>query len=438
MAEIDDYPEIELRTDEVQEILGTPPSWIVRFGTILILLILCILAIGSYYFKYPDKVIAPIELTTKVPPTNIIVETGGNITNLSVSEGDMVTKDQQIAVIEDASDYESIQKLEALLKDLKSKTIGQVVATKLPVNIGKIGGLQREYSNFRQLVSGFAFEQSENYDQQQITQVQRKIALEEKNIEREKKLLLIERKELRAKEAEVKSHQDMFADGLLSRQALENKVAERNNAIKNIKTREASISSYEAQIESMLGDMADIRNANRSEDNTQFLQIEEGLNQLIAALDLWKQTYVIRANQAGTVTFFNDIWSEGQYIKPGEALLAIVPAEQVDNPNALVGRVSLPVRGSGKVTNNQRVIIKFDNFPYQEFGVVEGQVTNKSRVPKDNIIAIEVDVPQDLISSRGEPLRFEQQMTGIAEIITEDKRLIERVFEKLIEIFGEY
>ncbi|NPA45168.1 MAG: hemolysin D, partial [Chlorobi bacterium] len=51
---------IEIRSEEVEEIIGTPPAKIVRIGITVIFLIITFLLIGSFFFKYPDIITARI------------------------------------------------------------------------------------------------------------------------------------------------------------------------------------------------------------------------------------------------------------------------------------------------------------------------------------------------------------------------------------------
>jgi len=99
--------------------------------------------------------------------------------------------------------------------------------------------------------------------------------------------------------------------------------------------------------------------------------------------------------------------------------------------DTLVGRMSLPIVGSGKVLPGQRVILKFDNYPYHEFGTVRGQVISKALVPKDEQYAIIVSLPDGLKTSHKNTLPFEQQLQGKAEIITDDKSFLERIGEQI-------
>ncbi|MFK7934586.1 MAG: HlyD family secretion protein [Saprospiraceae bacterium] len=433
---MEEYNNIELRSEEVQEILGEPPGWIERFGTSAVIVVLVTITAVSYFFKYPDKILAPIVVVTEMPPTRIITEVNGEIAKLNVSEGDRVEKGKVLAVIENTTKYDDVKALDSLVIRLKRMSASELVAFRLPYEDWELGTIQSDYSNFRRAFTDYTFQQAEGYDQQRLSQIKSKMRIAEQNIAAENRKKREEKSRLRAKNEQVRYHQDMFADGIISRQTLENKIEERDAIEREIETIDGTIRGFDLEMEGHRGDIAEVRSTNRSDDTKQFTALQESINQLQTSISQWKRAFILRANQDGTATFFNNIWSEGQYVKAGDALLAIVPDEGVEQSNELIGRVALPVVGSGKVDTLQRVIIKFSSYPFQEYGAVVGQVVKKSRVPKDNVIAVEVSVPQNLKTSRGIELDFEQQMQGTAEIITEDKRLFERIFEKLIEVFG--
>jgi len=91
--------------------------------------------------------------------------------------------------------------------------------------------------------------------------------------------------------------------------------------------------------------------------------------------------------------------------------------------------------GIGKVKLGQIVNIKFDNFPYMEFGMLKGKIKSISLIPtvtdKGSIYSAEVLFPNKLISNYGKTLAFSQEMTGTAEIITDDTKLLHRFFNPL-------
>ena len=77
------------------------------------------------------------------------------------------------------------------------------------------------------------------------------------------------------------------------------------------------------------------------------------------------------------------------------------------------------------------VNVKFDNYPYMEFGMVRVQIKNISLVPvtvenNKKAYMLEVEFPNALVTNYGKTLTFSQEMTGSAEIITEDLRLLDK------------
>ena len=49
-----EYNDIELRSEEVQDILTRVPHWMIRWGNIVVLLVLFSMMFGAFFIKYPD------------------------------------------------------------------------------------------------------------------------------------------------------------------------------------------------------------------------------------------------------------------------------------------------------------------------------------------------------------------------------------------------
>ena len=78
----------------------------------------------------------------------------------------------------------------------------------------------------------------------------------------------------------------------------------------------------------------------------------------------------------------------------------------------------------------QEANLKMDLYPYQEYGVLKGVVSNISLSSVDKGYLIYFDLPKGLTSSAGYDFAFAETMYGQAEIITKDKRLISRILIK--------
>ncbi|MFZ4477298.1 MAG: HlyD family secretion protein, partial [Saprospiraceae bacterium] len=151
------------------------------------------------------------------------------------------------------------------------------------------------------------------------------------------------------------------------------------------------------------------------------------INALQGSIARWKQAYLLIAPIAGNVSLNSNTVAERQFVKNGEVVLTLVPPSS----DTLFGRMSLRISGSGKVEEKQRVIIKLDNYPYHEYGTVEGIVLSKSLVPRDNAYRVQVLLKNGLRSSYGRELTFQQQLQGNAEIVTEEKSFLRRITDQV-------
>ncbi|HJY11645.1 MAG TPA: hypothetical protein VJ304_02595, partial [Flavobacterium sp.] len=87
----------ELRSEEVQDILTKVPHWMIRWGTVLIFAIICMLFFVSWFIKYPDVVNTEIVITTNIPPEKIVSKSSGRIEAILVKNKAIVSKGTTLA-----------------------------------------------------------------------------------------------------------------------------------------------------------------------------------------------------------------------------------------------------------------------------------------------------------------------------------------------------
>lgn len=84
----------------------------------------------------------------------------------------------------------------------------------------------------------------------------------------------------------------------------------------------------------------------------------------------------------------------------------------------------------------QQVLVKFSAYPYQEFGSVIGRIDYLSDLPIDeDVFFARVIFTDGLKTNYGKQLIPTNGMKGEAEIITQDMRLIERIYNNLTKEF---
>jgi hypothetical protein len=97
-------------SEEVDELLGKPPAWLLRSGISVIFIVLLSFFIASWFIKYPEVVSSQVVFTTLNPPVSLIARSSGKIQELFVKANDSVKVYEVIAVIENTADYEQVKK----------------------------------------------------------------------------------------------------------------------------------------------------------------------------------------------------------------------------------------------------------------------------------------------------------------------------------------
>lgn len=109
------YKDIELRSEEVQEVMNKVPPGILRYGIGILASIILVLLTGSAFFSYPEKIEAELTLTSKNPPVYVKCRQGGRIERMYVQNGTQVKKDDVLAVIENLANTEDMLRLRQCL-----------------------------------------------------------------------------------------------------------------------------------------------------------------------------------------------------------------------------------------------------------------------------------------------------------------------------------
>jgi HlyD family secretion protein len=424
-----DEHQIELRSDEVQEILGTPPGWLIRWGTTAALFTFAVLLAAGWMVRYPDLIKAKIVLTTGNPPVALVARTDGNIVRLMVQDNEMVAKGAELLVLESTARYEDIVQLDQNVTRWQNLNADSLAQTLPPAGL-ELGDVQDAYSAFVQNLESYRFSKGDRR-----SSVGSNISAINQQIERLRQSIRFDERSKKRAEQQISSARDLFArqeelfrQGLISRVVLEQerqKVADAENAADQI---EAGIFRKQNEIISLRNSINDASFSTRADDASLSVRLRESLSALRGSLDRWKQNYLLVAPVDGRVSMNAAYFSVQQFVKQGEQVLSIVPPVQ---SGTIIGRLSLPVAGSGKVKNGQRVVVKLDGYPFHEFGSLAGTVKSKSLIAQDETYNILVDLPAELKTNYGKYIPFEQQMQGQAEIVTEDKRFLQRILENV-------
>lgn len=412
---------IELRSNEVQEILSRPPKWIVRWGISIVFFVIIVIIGGSSFFKYPDIVSATIVLTTENPPAPIIAKSTGKIQNLFVVDNQSVSKDQMLGVIENPADYRHIEKLKVWLGEIY-KSLKDKEELKSLNNELEVGDIQSVYANLTKNIDEYNRILKLDYHDKKIHLYRNELMKYDQYLDNLKNQKALLNEECDLSQRQYGRDSSMHSQDLISDSDFEKSQSLLISKKYSYEQTKTSITTAELQVESLHQNILELELQKEKQLSDQLLMIEELLENVQSSIDRWYYQYVLIASTDGNVTF-NRFWNENQTVKAGETVLTIIPEDEGE----IIGKVQLDFRGAGKVKAGQLANIQFANYPYMEFGMVRGEVMSISLAPDNDFYTAQIKLRNGLKTFYDIELDFKQEMKGSAEIITEDFSLLRRI-----------
>lgn len=426
---------IELRSEDVNDILSRPPGWILRWGSAVIFIIVALLLVGSAIFKYPDRLVAPVLVTSENLPAQLVAKTTGRLQNIFKKEGELVSKSELIATIENPTSYENYLELKSITTQFSDSlgSDGNITGCSFPANL-QLGGLQNVYTQFLK-----SFKEDKNFIE--INYHRKKIAILKRQIEAQKSLQLLSEKQLSLSKEQMDISDNIYKRDL---SLYDQKVISQFDLEKSKSTQLSTRQQYETAQSDLNNMKINILQAEQSVFDLE-LNREEQLNLLERSLmgnydDLraevkqWEQNYLLISPVDGKVSF-TKFWQENQNVSVGDIVFTIVPMRDAK----ITGKIYLPLAGAGKVKVGQKVNIKLDNYPYMEFGMVQVKVGSISMIPtvinENKVYIVGVEFPNRLKTNYGIDLMFTEEMQGVAEIITKDLSLLQRILFPVKHVF---
>jgi multidrug resistance efflux pump len=424
---------VELRSEDVQEILGTPPGWLVLWGTAVVFLGFGLMIAAAWFVRYPDVVRAEAVITTDVPPVELVARASGRVAALLVADEDEVPAGKALAVLQSTARYRDVFLLDSCVGAWQQLKIEGFRSLRYPDSLD-VGELEPAYAEFVRHLEDFKFGRDSRSAsvqsnigsiQLQISQLEQSIAFEQKGLKRVGE-------QLKIAEELYEKQKKLYEEGITARAEFEKERTKLADIERQRDQYEDNILQRRREIISLKNSINNAALGQQESSTSASTRLLGSLSTLRSGLNQWKQTYLLVAPIAGKVSL-NGLTPQ-LFVKEGEQVLAVVPPES----DKVVGRLTLPVAGSGKVAEKQTVIIKLDNYPYQEFGTIKGITGRKSLVPKDNRYSVPVGLilsEGKLRTSHGKLITFEQQLQGSAEIVTDDKGFLQRIAE---QVFGNF
>lgn len=251
------------------------------------------------------------------------------------------------------------------------------------------------------------------------------------------KISALEQYRLTVAQRDVQRHWNLWRKGAIAKIKLEEiegvkferqRLLEQNQLdVQQARTElEKQQSVYQRQLKEFQSQISDVR--------SEIAQTQK----LIQSLQFQLRQRVLHAPTDGTI-FQLSVQHPGAVLQSGQALAQVAPKGA-----PLVFRAQMPSQESGFLRMGMPVKLKFDAYPFQDYGIVQGHlrwISPDSKVEetpqgKVETFELEIALEQTYIQTQNKRIALTPGQTATAEVIVRQRRLIDFIldpFKKLQE-----
>ena len=426
MEELNDG--LKIYSEEVRDVLSDPPKAILRWGNTILFGFIVVLLLISWFIKYPDVITTQIVITTNIPPEKLVAKILGKIEAILVTDKATILKNTPLAVIENSANYKDVFLLKSIVDSI------DIDKNKFPfdkLKSAQLGEIESFFAVFqKESIADDLNAKLQPYQVEGTAQSYEAIQLKERLslLESQKS---INQNELVLQKSDLDRYEKLYTKGIIASQEMEKQRLLYIQSQKNYKGVLSTISTLKSSLNELYKNSKTTQ-INESKENVNLERnVIQAFYSLKKAIKDWELNYVLRSSIDGKVSFLQ-LWAANQTVNAGDNVFAVIPT----NESGYIGKVKAPAQNSGKIKVGQTVNIRLANYPDREFGIIKGVVGAISLTPDaaGNLL-INISLPKGLETSYKKQIVFQQEMSGTADIVTEDLRLIERLLYQFRDIF---
>ena len=365
----------------------------------------------------------------KLEPQGRVVDIGatvdGKVVSVSVEEGEQVEADQPIMELD-----------------------SEAVDTELQQQIDKLESQQNQINQLELLKNQQVLALRTQQQQNTAQRYEKKAAIEQARQEIESSQSEREMAIIRAAAAaeKVPRYKEAYTKGALSKDLLSEAQQQAREYKERIEQTDSEIAKarsllkeQQRSLDSLIqsNNLAILRGREEYKDTERQITVIKGemvqTQSLIAGLEYQVQQRVIYAPIAGTV-FKLPIKKPGAVVQTGQMVTQIAPK---GSPLVLRGKMSSGE--SGLLEVGLPVKVKFDAFPFQDYGVVPGRLTwispnssldsndpqTQQRSPGQEFFDVEIELERNYIQNHEKKVTLSPGQTATAEVVIRKRRLID-------------
>ncbi|MCB0632957.1 MAG: HlyD family efflux transporter periplasmic adaptor subunit [Saprospiraceae bacterium] len=408
----------------LDDMLGVSPNWLQNSGMSMLFLTTVGLLSMSWFIQYPDRLTGKAVIQTQYPPVEVVAPSSAVLERLLVDQHEEVIQDQPLGLLENTADWEDIKKVQSWITEP-----GEI---DMDTNM-QLGEVQAAYASWKSEWSLYlqAKNNPETANRKAALQKEKEY-LQNLNASLERRIVLYEQ-EVKLIEKDLARTEELHNSGVVSDVVMEQKTNTVLQAQRQHEQLRSECVQNQIRSEQLTNQIIDAEQSRTLRLQELQVRLDAARQQLESVLDAWTQQYIIRAPTNGRLELTQDL-SESQFVTAGSALMVISPAK-AENP--VVARCIIPVQGSGKIAIGQSVQLELPAYPPDEFGRLSGKVVAVAEIPvadeKQQLnYSVLVSLESPLITNYQKEITFQQNSDAVARIITQKRRLLQRLLDQLL------
>lgn len=408
------------------------PAKMINIFIVLVLLLCAMILFGLLFINKPDIVKGDFRLVAHNQPYVLTAPNSGELI-LLVNQFQTVHANQDLAYIQNAANFNLIKQLDSIVRindydemynnlqlSLFSNQLGDVTHSCLELRLALFNLLKLESGNI------YRSNLKQAYDDLEAA----KDALRVK-----KTLLVVEQKNLGI--CKVEYVEDSL---LLHKKAIT--MTDYNLAHKTFLLQREHVLQLESELISLKQQIVDIKSKiellglerMNDVDNLE-LEVRNKKSELKTDIENWENAYVLKSPINGFLEFSNFVEEKHNVIKGGD-IMKILPMEK-----SLKGLIYFPTQGASEIKNGSKIKLFLDSYPEANNGYLIGYIYDISSSTYINQSGESFYWGKIRIDFNNQPyfkgqFHFVHDMTGKADIIVKDKKLVFQIFNWLNNLFN--
>jgi len=413
------------------DFLGRAPKWTTRWGIYVITIFFMIMLFSSFLISYNDVLVGEIEITTTTPSEIIKSPREGQITELLKHVGEKVNSGDIIAILNSSANYHDIALVRSAVEQgILVDSLNDIIDRQN--TILNLGTVQQEYSQYQKALMRLSTFNKLKRNVSEYNLISKQLYSKRNSLNRLAQSLQTTKRNNDLVKSNHERMITLFDKGVISKAELE---TSEMNLLESVQQNNTLSQQYSEVLTEVTG--VETRALESNFDGME--QFQELINQLdiskqelLNAIDKWGLENLLISQSTGHLSLM-DVWSQYQNVSKGEEVFSISP----DAKSSLIGLCKLPVNKFGKVKVGQKAVIKLYNYPYEEWGNLEGNITYLSEVPKQGEYLYYTAYVQieNLTTSFGRTIDFKRTLIGQSEIILEPSTLFDRLLFNTRKLF---